>query len=142
MSQDVEALLREWAILQGQDPDPVIRDFRHGGPLAKLVRSVLSAAPEPKRGRKADVEENWRRFVLVVMAKRRLSSDDDTGASDEFHLAAQLDQRDGWDGDPNFKRPEMYRATYRRMRRRGWRDEHVPIRLSGLYAPPPDLADT
>ncbi|WP_156376207.1 hypothetical protein [Methylobacterium sp. Leaf117] len=141
MSQDVEHLLREWAILQGQDPDPVIKDFKHGGPLAKLVRSVLSAAPEPKRGRRADVKENWRRFVLVVMAKRRLSSGTDTGAPDEFHLAAQLDQRDDWEGDPGLKRPEMYRATYRRMSHHGWQDEHVPKGLGAFYAPPPDLTD-
>ncbi|WP_238272146.1 hypothetical protein [Methylobacterium cerastii] len=141
MTHDVEGALRTWALLEGVDPDRAVADLRHGGPLAHLVRSLLSGSARPKRGRKRNVEENWRRFVLVVMAKRRLACENSGDEEDEFHLAAYFDQRKDWEGDRNITRPEMYAKTYRRMVKLGWCDDDVPQGLKAQFSTPPALSD-
>lgn len=129
MTDDSEQALAALARVANLDPDKVLADYRHGGPLADLAR-VLLGERRRRPGPRSDVRENWRRFVLVVLAKRRSSAD-------PFAEAAEIGQQG--DDDPGDAAPSRYHGNYHRMRRtRGWRDEHVPLGLGALFSSPPE----
>lgn len=126
---EVERRLATMARLEGIDPGQAIADFRHGGPLARLLRSFLADEPSRRPGPTADRVENWRRFVLVVSAKRM-------GMADAFVAAAELDGSTAEDTES--RSPDRYRRTYFRMKNKGWRDEDVPAGLGAFFSLPPD----
>lgn len=139
MTDTTETALRTWARLDGIDEDAVIADYRHGGALAQLVRRVIGA-PHSQQGRSSDDEENWRRFVLVVIAKRRIGRGRREKGRNAFELAADLGQG-GPSEDLGGSAPERFKSTYYRSKRRGWKDEDVPSGLAAFYSKPPIRGD-
>jgi hypothetical protein len=126
---DVRTAICGLAILSGEDPDAVIADWEHGGALARVVEKL--AGGERRRGRKPKTRENWRRFVLVVLAKR------DAGpGQDPYALAAAAGEQDG---DPEDTQRERYRSSYRRGLQppHRWTDADVPLGLAALFSEPP-----
>lgn len=129
MMDDVERSLIGLARATGVEPKRVLADFRRGGALADLAQAVLGERRLRRPGPDADLEENWRRFVLVVLAGR-------SEKSSRFVQAAEMGQQG--DDDPNDVLQGRYRQNYFRMKReRGWRDEDVPAGLGALFSAPP-----
>ena len=118
----------------GVDPDAAVREMRHGGPLAQIFRMSLGA-DRKKRGRPSKDERNWRWFCLVVMEKRT-RTERGVGEGDRYERSARLAAITS--DDPNL--PENMKANYAKMKKAGWRDDHVPPGLAALFsAIPPTL---
>lgn len=140
MTDPTEKALRNWARLEGVDQEAVVADYRHGGALAQLIRRMVGA-PKTRKGRPPNAAENWRRFVLVVIAKRRIEGGSGEKGQSAFQLAADLERGRDHDRDPNATAPGRFKQAYARAKRHGWNDEDVPLGLSAFYSEPPFQRD-
>ena len=133
--EDVEAQLRTAAVAFGIDPDAAVREMRHGGPLAQIFRMSLGAERK-KRGRPSEDERNWRWFCMVVMQKRTQTK---RGQGDRYERSAHLAAAGSGSHDPGL--PDKMKTNYAKMKKAGYRDEHVPPGLAALFSATPPIIE-
>lgn len=129
---EIEERLRGMAAVCGVHPEKAVRELRHGGALAQIIRRSLGGAPK-QRGRPPKDDINWRRFCLIVTARRNGST---RGQGSFYERAAALVARED-EFEPGL--PDTLKAHYAKMKRRGWTDSDVPEGLAAFFSStPPD----